>query len=315
MRAMAISDFGGPEQLRATTLPRPRAGRGELLLRVVAAGVDPIDCAIRAGRLRDRMPHAFPLVPGWDVAGVVEELGEDTGRFRKGDRVWACARKPTVQWGCYAEYVALEESVVALMPQKLLFEEAAACPVSALTAQQALFDRSGLGTDSAVLVHGASGAVGHFAVQLARNAGARVLGAASGADQAFVLDLGAAAAIDDATEDLAEAVRRHCPDGVDLVLDTLGGDRLNRSRELLRAGGRLVSVAEPRQTPASTDEGPRVQFIDVSPDADQLELLARRIDRGELRGEVQKIHGLADAAEAHRTIERGHVRGKLVLNL
>lgn len=315
MRTMAISDFGGPEVLRAVDLPRPGPRRGEVLVRVVAAGVDPIDCRIRAGRLRDRLPHAFPLVPGWDVAGVVEEFGEDTGRFRKGDRVWACARKPTVQWGCYAEYVVLEESGVALMPQKLLFEEAAACPVSALTAFQALFDRPGLGPDSTVLVHGAAGAAGHFAVQLARNAGARVLGSASAADQAFVLGLGATAAIDDAAEDFEEAARRHCPDGVDLVFDTIGGDTLRRSVDVLRRGGRLVSVVDPPDEGRARDRGLQAQFVSVRPDAERLGLLARQVDRGDLRAEVQKIHSLSDAAEAHRTVEQGHVRGKLVLNL
>ena len=125
MRAIAIDEFGGPDKLRPMALPRPRAEKGEVLLHVVAAGVNPVDWMIREGQLKDAMPHRFPLIPGWDVAGVVEELGSGTTRFRKGDRVWACARKPVARWGTYAEYVNAAEDCMALMPTKLLFEEAA----------------------------------------------------------------------------------------------------------------------------------------------------------------------------------------------
>src|SRR6185295_19631250 len=129
MRAMAIEEFGGPDKLRAMALPRPRPGRGELLVRAVAAGVNRVDCKIREGLLAEAFPHRFPLVPGWDVAGVVEEFGEGASGFRKGDRVFACARRETIQWGCYAEYVAVSERSLAPMPTKLLFEEAASVPL------------------------------------------------------------------------------------------------------------------------------------------------------------------------------------------
>ena len=121
MRAIAIEEFGGPEKLKLMDLPRPRPEQGEILIRVVAAGVNPVDYKIREGMLESLMPHAFPLIPGWDVAGVVEEQGVGAGRFRRGDRVWAYARKPTVQWGCYAEYVALPEENV-LMPLDLFWK-------------------------------------------------------------------------------------------------------------------------------------------------------------------------------------------------
>ena len=118
MRAIAIEKFGGPELLHEMDLPRPKPGKGEILIRVVAAGVNPVDWKIREGYLQELMPHAFPLIPGWDVAGVVEEHGEGASRFRRGDRIWAYARKPTVQWGCYAEYVTVREEDVALMPTR-----------------------------------------------------------------------------------------------------------------------------------------------------------------------------------------------------
>ncbi len=148
MRAMAIAAYGGPGQLKARARPRPRPGRGELLLRVVAAGVNPVDCELRSGGLADAFDCRFPLVPGWDAAGVVEELGDGATGFRKGDRVFTSTRRNPLQWGCYAEYVAAPEAHVARMPGKLLFEEAAAVPLAALTARQCL-DRAGRSLDGA----------------------------------------------------------------------------------------------------------------------------------------------------------------------
>ena len=242
MRAVAIESFGGSERLRLTDVPRPRPSRDEVLVRTVAAGVNPVDWKIREGFLADRSPHAFPLVPGWDVAGVVEEIGESISRFRKGDKVWAYARKPVVQWGTYAEFVAVREDHVALMPSKLLFEEAAGIPLAALTAYQALFVHARVESGMTVLVHAAAGGVGHFAVQLATHAGARVYGTASSANHPFVLELGAVGAIDYGREDFREGVSRLCPDGVDVVLDAVGGDTQHRSLDVVKAGGSLVSI-------------------------------------------------------------------------
>ena len=283
MRAIAIAEFGGPEKLEATDLPRPRPGKGDVLIRVVAAGVDALDCKIREGRFAEQQPHAFPLIPGWEAAGVVEEFGEGASHFRKGDRVWTCARKPVVQWGCYAEYVAVPEPSVALMPTRLLFEEAAALPLAGLIAYQGLYRGPGPGPGRSVLIRGAASGVGHLAVQLAAHAGARVYGTAHAADHEFVLGLGALAVIDDSPDDLAEALRTHCPDGIDLELDAIGAD----------------------------DE----LFPRVEPNAEQLGFLARLADRKQLQPHVAKIFSLAAAAEAHRTLAAGGVRGKLVLNL
>jgi len=316
MRAIAMERFGGTEQLKPTDLPRPRPERGEILLRIVAAGVNPVDCKIRAGELQDVFPNAFPTILGFDAAGVVEELGEDTSRFRKGDRVWTYARKPKVQWGCYAEYVSVPEEQVALMPSKLLFEEAAAVPVVGLTAFQCLLGGPPIGKDSTVLVHAGAGGVGHLAIQLAKNAGAKVLGTAGSANQEFIMSLGAYAGIDYTQEDFTEAVQRHFKDGVDFVLDTIGGEVQTRSLSVLKPGGRLVSIAQPPDEAAAVKLGVTVGFVATQPDGEQLAQLARMIDKGGIRGaHVQKIFPLAEAAQAHQTVEAGHVRGKLVLNL
>lgn len=315
MRAIAIDGFGGPEQLKPMALPRPRPERGEILIHVVAAGVNPVDCQIRAGRLRERLPHRFPLIPGWDVAGVVEELGEGATRFRKGERVWGFARKAVVQWGCYAEYVSVPEASAALMPARLLYEEATAVPLAALTALQALTARARLGPGMAVLIHAAGGGVGHFAVQLARLTGARVLATASAAKQPFILGLGAEVGIDYTKEDFGDVVRRHCPEGVDVVLDAVGGETLARSYAVLKPGGRLASIVDEPDPAEAARHGVQAHHLVVQPDGEQLRHVAQLFDQKKLRVHVQKIYRLADAAEAHRTSEAGHVQGKLVLNL
>ncbi len=315
MRSIAIEEFGGPEKLQPLDLPRPKPDKDEVLIRAVACGVNPVDWKIREGRLSALMPHAFPLIPGWDVAGVVEELGERATRFRKGDRVWACARKPVVQWGCYAEYVAVDETHVALMPSKLLYEEAAAVPLAALTAYQALCGQARLGAGSSVLIHAAAGGVGHLAVQLARHAGAEVLGTAGPANQAFLLELGVQVAIDYTKEDFREAVRRHRPQGVDLVIHSLDTEPVTRSYEVLKKGGRLVSIVGPPELDEAARRQVTAHGLFVAPNGEQLNQLASLVDRGCLRAHVEKIYELAQAEQAQRRIAAGHVRGKLVLNL
>jgi NADPH:quinone reductase-like Zn-dependent oxidoreductase len=315
MRVMAIEGFGGPDALRQMALPQPAPARGEIQIRTVSAGVNPVDCMIRAGQLKDQFPHEFPLVPGWDVAGVVESFGEGAGRFRKGDRVWACARKPEAHLGTYAEYVSVAEDSMALMPSGLLFEEAASVPLAALAAWQCLFAEPPVASGSTVLVHAAAGGTGHFAVQFARHHGARVVGTASAANHSFVLGLGAEACIDYSTEDFREGLRRLRFDTVDLAIDLVGGDTLARSYEVVRRGGRLVSLAEEPDAGAAKDLGITVHSQYVEPRGELLERIARLFDAGAIKTQVQKIYPLAKAAEAHRVLEQRHVRGKLVLNL
>jgi NADPH:quinone reductase-like Zn-dependent oxidoreductase len=315
MRAIAIEEFGGPEQLKPMALPRPKPEKGEVLIHVVSAGVNRVDALVREGHLQGRLPHRFPLIPGWDVAGVVEELGEGATNFRKGDRVWALAMKPDLQWGCYAEYVSVPQTSAARMPAKLLFEEAAGVPLAALSAQQCLFARPGLGSGSTVLVHAACGGVGHFAIQLARLTGAKVYGTAGTQKQPFLLSLGATAGIDYEADDFVGALKRHCPEGVDLVVDAVGGEVLERSYSVLKPGGRLVSIVDEPSAEAAERQGAHAHSLMVKPDADQLSHFSTLFDMKKLKVHVQKIYGLGDAAEAHRVIETTHVQGKLVLNI
>jgi len=314
VRSVAIQEFGGPEKVKLSDRPRPKPGRGEVLIHTVAASVNPIDWKIREGLLKDVVPHAFPIVLGCDVAGIVEELGEGVARLRKGDKVWAYARKPVVQWGTWAEYVAVPETSAALLPPRLLFEEAAAVPCAALTAYQAL-RKGGLKSGDVVLVHGAAGGVGHFAVQFARNAGAKVLGSAGPINQEFVLGMGATSAIDYTREDLRETVKRLAPEGVSLVLDCVGGETLQQSFGVLGSGGRLVSIVERPSQEEAARLGVRADLVLAEPSAELLELFAGLAPRGKLKPHVSKIHPLADAAKALEESRAGHVRGKLVLAL
>ncbi len=313
MRAIAIEEFGGPEKLKPMTLPEPKAGRGEVLVRVVAAGVNPVDWKIREGWLRTMLPHAFPLVPGWDVAGTVEELGESATRFRKGERVWAYARKPVVQWGAYAEWIAVPEAIVGKMPSKLLFEEAASVPLAALTALQCLRREPALGPGKTALVLASAGGVGHFGVQLARNAGARVLAVAGPRNQEFVLGLGADAAIDYTREDWSDAVDRLCPEGVDFVLDALGGEDQRKAFDIVKPGGRIVGIVGDPDADLARKREVAADFVFAEPSSEDLAFLGGLVDSGRLRTEVTKVFPLADAHEAQKLSQAGHVRGKLVL--
>ena len=314
MKAVAIHAFGGPETLILSELPRPKPERGEVLIRMLAAGVNPVDWKIREGRLSPAIPHGFPLIPGWDVAGVVDELGESCQRFRKGDRVFAFARKPHIQWGTYAEYVAVAERHVALMPPSLLFEEAAAIPCAALSAHQALA-RAGLAAGSVLVVLNGSGGVGHFALQMARSAGARSLGTAGPRNQEFVMSQGAEAAIDTSRDDLVAAVSARYPDGVDIVLDAIGGEPLESALAIVKPGGIIVSVAGTLDGNAAQARGIRFERISSEPSGEQLAVFAAQAGRKKRRPHVQSIHPVADAARAQEESRAGHVRGKLVLAL
>ena len=313
MKAVAINAFGGPELLVVSELPRPKPERGEILIRTVAAGVNPVDWKVREGSLA-KASHGFPLIPGWDVAGVVDELGESCQRFRKGDRVFAYARKPHIQWGTYAEYVAVPERHVALMPPSLLFEEAASIPCAALTAQQALA-RAGISSGAVLLVLNGSGGVGHFALQLAKIAGARSIATAGPRNQEFVMNQGAEHAIDHTRDELAAAVTARFPSGVDIVLDAVGGPPLAEAVAVVKSGGVIVSVVDTLEPGIVAARGVRFERISSAPSGEQLAVFAAYAGRKTLRPHVQTIYPLAEAARAQEESRAGHVRGKLVLAL
>jgi NADPH:quinone reductase-like Zn-dependent oxidoreductase len=308
VRAIGIHEFGGRDKLQLLDLPEPKVPPDFVKIRVHAAGVNPVDWKIREGRSEPRFPVVFPLVPGWDAAGVVAEVGPAVTEFAPGDEVYAYCRKHFLGEGTYAEYVSVPDASVACKPESLSFEQAAGIPLASLTAYQALFLAAGLTAGERVLVSAAAGGVGSFAVQLAIDAGAEVIGVASEQHRDRVLELGAYEVID-RSRDVAEAVRELIPDGVDVAFDLYGDERLG---DAVRDEGRLVSIAAP---PSYDARGVVASYVFVRPDGEQLEELAALADGGRLLVDIAEVLPLEEAARAHELSEAGHVRGKLVLRV
>lgn len=315
MRAIAIERFGGPETLKLMDLPVPEPGNGELLIRIAASGINPVDYKIREGMLQKALPHRFPLIPGWEAAGVIEGEGGGTGRFRRGDAVFAYTRKAEVQGGTYAQYVVVPESFVAPMPKSLLFHEAASVPLAGLTAYQALFREPDVVRGATVLIHAAAGGVGMFGVQLAKGAGATVIGTAGRDNQAFIQALGVDHAIDYTAGDFRDAVKAICPGGVDVVFDCVGGDTMVRSLDVVKEGGRLVSIVSTPDADAAAKKGVRAHYHFVEPNSEELGELGDRIDAGKVKVFVSALYPLAAAAEAQEKSRERHIRGKAAIIL
>jgi NADPH:quinone reductase-like Zn-dependent oxidoreductase len=308
MKAVCIYSYGGPEVLVYEDAPRPHPGAGEVLVRVHAAGINPVDWKIREGHLKEMLHHTFPLVLGWDLSGVVESLGPETTRLKVGDEVFS--RPDISRDGAYAEFIVVKESDLAPKPKSLDHLHAAALPLASLTAWQTLFDAAGLLAGQRVLIHAAAGGVGHIAVQLAKWKGAHVIGTASVKNHAFLRKLGVDQAVDYDTERFDEVVQP-----VDVILDTIGGDTQARSWKVLKPGGILVSIASPPDARVATDNGVRQAFVFTQPNAAQLAEIARLADAGKLKVTVETILPLSDATRGQELSERGHGRGKIVLRV
>ena len=291
--------------------PPPVAPDG-VFVRVRAAGLNPVDWKVREGRLAGAFPSRFPVVLGWDAAGVVEQVGPAVTWFKPGDQVYGYCRRHELQFGIYAEYTTVPEGYLAPMPEELSFEEAAALPLAALTGHQGI-EQSGLRAGETFFVPGGAGGVGHLATQLAVERGARVIATASPGNHDFVRELGAEP-LDYNTEDVAARVHELAAgDGADAAFDTFGGDGREQAFTSLRRGGRLVSLASP--APELRD-GFEVHYIFVRPSGYDLgEHITPLVQEGRLRPHVEATYPLERAAEAHERLEQGHVRGKLVLTI
>lgn len=315
MKAIVMKGFGGTEALIWQEIPTPTPAPGEVLIRIRAAGVNPVDWKIGEGGLARLFPCAFPLIPGWDAAGTIAALGEDVSGFAEGDRVWSFCRKPVIQWGTYAEYVTMPAHAVALMPGSLSFSQASAIPLAGLTAWQSLFDVAQLRPGQTVLIHAAAGGVGSLAVPLAKWAGATVIATARTANHHYVRSLGADHIIDYTTDDFVTAVKALAPTGVDLAFGTVGGDVLTRSYDVVRAGGLLISITDKTDKVLAESRGIRVKYVFVKPDGPQLQRLAGLLDSKTLQPpEIMEIP-LTQAAEAMELSKSGHVRGKITLTV
>jgi len=305
MRAMSYDAYGDLDVLHASDLPEPRLAPGAVLVEVRSASVNPVDWKLMAGGLDGLMDVVFPVVPGWDAAGVVVRTGPDVPELAVGDEVLTYARKDLVQGGTYAELVAVPAPSVVRKPAQMSWDEAGALPLAGLTALR-MVELCEVGPQDVVLVHGASGGVGHLAVQVARARGARVLGTASERNHDFLRGLGAEPLL--YGEGLEDRVRALAPEGATVVLDAVGGV-LQQTLAVLAERGRHASI-----TDAGVEQhGGR--WVWVRPDGAALERLTALVERGRLRVEVQATFPLAQVADAVRLSQGGHVRGKVALRV
>jgi NADPH:quinone reductase-like Zn-dependent oxidoreductase len=306
VRGIAYDRFGDLDVLSLRDdLPEPPVGPDVVLVRVHAVGVNPVDMGIRGGHLAGWYPHHFPIVPGWDVSGVVEAAGPAVVDLAPGDEVFGYVRRDDVQWGTTAELVPAPQRCLARKPRSLSFAEAGALPLAGLTAYQALTEALDVSEGDRVLVHRASGGVGFFAVQIAVALGAHVIGTSSPRNHGFLRDAGVAETLDYAAGPISEQLS----EPVDAVLDLIGGDALADAPKQVRDRARIASVVDP----VVREMGGRYVF--VRPDVHDLEELARMADDGQLRVPIAKAFPLEQTAEAQRLVAEGHVRGKVVVTL
>jgi NADPH:quinone reductase-like Zn-dependent oxidoreductase len=306
VKAVRIHDYGDADVLAFEDAPMPSIRSTDVLVRAVAASVNPVDWKIREGHLRQMISYPLPLTLGWDVSGVVEAVGSGVSRFKVGDPVYS--RPDIKRNGTYAEYVAIREDEVAHKPRTVSHIEAASLPLAGITAWEALFTTGRLTAQQKVLIHAGSGGVGSLAVQLAKSRGAFVVATTSGRNSALVKSLGADEVIDYRTQRFQEELR-----DVDLVLDTIGGEVQDGSWSVLKPGGTLVSIIRPPSDERAKALGMRSAFVFIEPNAGILAQLADLVDAGSLRPVVGAEFALKDIAKAHAFSQTGRAVGKIAL--
>jgi NADPH:quinone reductase-like Zn-dependent oxidoreductase len=306
MKAVVAHEYGAPEVLKYEDVPRPEPKENELLVRVIACGVNPADPLVISGRLAKEFGTHLPLIPGYDVAGVVEKTGAKITKFKKGDAVYGYA----LFGGGWAEYAVLGENEAALKPKSTTFTDAAAVPMGALTAWQSLVDAAKLSAGQTVLIHGGSGGVGSFAVQIAKARGAKVIATASTANQELLKQLGADVAIDYSKTKFEEVAK-----DVDVVFDAVGRDTLTRSYPIVKKGGIITTIVA-RPDPAQLDKyAIRGTSVWSHPDGNELAEITKLIEAGKIKPVVSQVLPLSDAIKASQQAETHHTRGKIVLKI
>lgn len=307
MRAALIRTHGEPDVVEIAEVDEPLIGPDSVQIEVAASSVNPVDWKVVAGYLTGAIPHHLPLIPGWDVAGTVRAVGPAVTTVAVGDRVAAYDREDHVQHGTYAELTSVPERTVARIPDGVTNESAGALPLAGLTAAQALA-AVGVRAGDTVLVHAAAGGVGSLAVQLAGYAGARVIGTSSPANHAYLRELGAEPVA--YGDRLVDGVRELAPDGVDVVVDLIGGDALAATPKLLADSGRVVSIVD-----AATVAELGGTYVFVRGRGGQLGELLTLVADGTLRVEIAETYPLERAADALRASMGGHVRGKVAISV
>jgi len=308
MKAVFVHEFGGPEVLKYEDAPRPEPKDDEILVRVIAAGVNPVDAYARQGMLAKRGLDNRPSIIGYDIAGVVEKTGANAKKFKAGDAVYSYLS--VMRGGGYAEFAVAKESETALKPRNINFVEAAAVPLAATTAWQALVDTAKIDKGQTVLIHGGSGGVGSFAIPIAKAHGAKVIATASTAHQDLLKQLGVDQAIDYTTTKFEDVVK-----DVDVVLNCVRADALGRSYGVVKKGGIIVSITDEPDQAECAKHGIRGSRLGANPDAKVLEELTKLIEARKMTPIVSQTFPLAGASKAHQQIETHHTLGKIVLKV
>ncbi len=315
MKAFVIEHFGDVKEAHLKDVPTPQPLENEVQIQIHYTSVNPVDWKIGEGHLKNRIPHEFPLILGWDAAGIVKLVGKNVKNFKPDDEVFAYCRKPLIKWGTYAEYICFDANNIALKPKNISFAEAAAIPLVGLTAWQALFDYAKLKKGESILIHAGAGGVGSLAIEFAKNAGAKVFTTARKENHAYVKKLGADVAIDYTQQNFAEEIKKLNPQGLDVVFDCIGGPTLKESFSLLKPQGRLVSIIE--QLDAETAKKKNIQFsyVFVSPNGKELKQIADLIEAGKVIPPHVETMKFEEAPKALQKIKEGHTRGKIVLKI
>ena len=308
MKAVVVHEYGGPEVLKYEDVPRPEPKENEILVKVIAAGVNPVDSAARSQKYAQFMHIKLPAIPGYDIAGTVERIGASVTKFQVGDPVYAYIALD--KGGAYAEYAVATEKEAAPKPKSLNYVEAAAVPLVSLTAWQALIDIAKLSAGQTVLIHGGSGGVGSFAIQIAKVKGAKVMATASTPNQDLLKQLGADVAIDYTKQKFEDIAKN-----VDVVMDSVGKDTLARSYGVVKKGGFIVSLVA-RPDPVELEKhGIKGAPMSVEPNSSELAEIGKLIDEKKIKVVVSQVLPLSDAAKAQAQAETRHTRGKMVLKM
>lgn len=310
MKAIVIDQYGGKEQLKEREVETPAISAHQVLVEVHATSINPIDWKLREGYLKEMLPWEFPIILGWDVAGVVKEVGDEVRHYHPGDRVFA--RPATTRQGTYAEFVPVDENLLARMPESMSFEEGAAIPLTGLTAWQCLVETGQIKKGDKVLIHAGAGGVGSMAIQIANSIGCYVATTASDKNDELVTSLGANRVIDYREEDFSEVL-----ENFDFVLDTMGGETLDKSYGVLKRGGKLVSIAGQPDEEKAEQFGIEASSYWLEPNGQQLKKLGDLFVSGEVKPEVGHIYPLTEQGvrDAHELSESHHARGKIVLKV
>jgi NADPH:quinone reductase-like Zn-dependent oxidoreductase len=308
MKAAVVHEYGGPEVFKYEDVPRPEPKDDEVRVRVIAAGVNPVDAYVRQGMLAKRGLDKRPVIIGYDIAGVVEKAGATITKFKAGDAVYAYL--PVMRGGGYAEYAVAKEDEMSLKPKNIDFEKAAAVPLAATTAWQALVDTAKLAKGQTVLIHGGSGGVGSFAVQIAKARGAKVIATASTENQDLLKQLGVDQLIDYTTTKFQDVVK-----DVDVVLNCVRAETLPPSYGVVKKGGIIVSITDEPDAAECAKHDIRCSRVGAHPDAKVLEELTRLIEANKVTPIVSQTFPLKDVTQAHQQIETHHTPGKIVLKI